>query len=88
MQKRFWSGLQFCPAIYGADNPTSLFEDKLEYGWNLRHLNCMFAECNVPSICGVTSPMTYFGMWKVQLSLAREKAQQVLALWIMVPLSH
>ena len=44
----------------------SLFDEKLAWGWNLQHLGCMLQdpEYDVPNIPGVTSPMTYGGMWK------------------------
>lgn len=52
------------PPLYGADTPTSLFDEKVPWGWNLRDLGCLLKEYDVPEISGVTSPMTYFGMWK------------------------
>jgi hypothetical protein len=109
------------PPLYGADTPQSFFDEKLDYGWNLRHLEvggewfqrgggglagflrrprsagagrgatpplrrpplaphparlnprpnprpapqgCLLHERRVPHIPGVTTPMTYFGMWK------------------------
>jgi jumonji domain-containing protein 2 len=43
----------------------SLFDDKLPYGWNLKHLDgCLLKRPDVPQVPGVTTPMTYFGMWK------------------------
>ncbi len=27
------------PPFYGADTPHSFFDEKLDYGWNLRHLD-------------------------------------------------
>lgn len=53
------------PPLYGADTPHSLFDDKVDFGWNLRNLKCLLSKYKVPAIPGVTTPMTYFGMWKV-----------------------
>lgn len=50
------------PPLYGADNPTSLFDDHLEYGWNLKKLEDLLSKYNVAPIPGVTTPMVYFGM--------------------------
>ncbi|PSC73626.1 Jumonji domain-containing [Micractinium conductrix] len=65
-ERAFWSGVTNSPPLYGADTPVSLFDEKLAWGWNLQHLGCMLQdpEYDVPNIPGVTSPMTYFGMWK------------------------
>ncbi|KAL4426832.1 hypothetical protein ABPG77_006618 [Micractinium sp. CCAP 211/92] len=65
-ERAFWSGLTNNPPLYGADTPVSLFDEKLPFGWNLRRLGCMLQDprFDVPTIPGVTSPMTYFGMWK------------------------
>lgn len=53
------------PPLYGADTPLSLFDEKLPYGWNLKHLGgCLLKRPDVPQVPGVTTPMTYFGMWK------------------------
>lgn len=53
------------PPLYGADTPQSFFDEKLPYGWNLRDLEgCLLKRYDVPHIPGVTTPMTYFGMWK------------------------
>ncbi len=53
------------PPVYGADTPQSFFDEKLPYGWNLRNLGgCLLKKYGVPDIPGVTTPMTYFGMWK------------------------
>ena len=54
------------PPYYGADTPHSFFDKDLPFGWNLRNLNCLLSQHNVPKIPGVTTPMTYFGMWKVR----------------------
>ncbi|EFN59438.1 hypothetical protein CHLNCDRAFT_137990 [Chlorella variabilis] len=65
-ERAFWSGVTNSPPLYGADTPISLFDSRVAWGWNLRHLGCMLqdGEYEVPDIPGVTSPMTYFGMWK------------------------
>jgi hypothetical protein len=42
----------------------SLFDEKLPYGWNLRDLGCLLKQPHIPQVPGVTTPMTYFGMWK------------------------
>jgi len=65
LERAFWSSIAANPPIYGADTPYSLFDEKLKYGWNLRKLEgCLLEQYDVPDIPGVTSPMTYFGMWK------------------------
>ena len=51
------------PPLYGADTPVSFFDEKVE-GWNIKNLGCLLTQHNVPRIPGVTTPMTYFGMWK------------------------
>ncbi|KAL4431002.1 hypothetical protein ABPG75_006258 [Micractinium tetrahymenae] len=65
-ERAFWSGLTNNPPLYGADTPVSLFDENVAWGWNLRRLGCMLQDSryDVPNIPGVTSPMTYFGMWK------------------------
>lgn len=65
LERPFWSSLTVKPPLYGADTPHSLFDDKLDFGWNLRNLKCLLSKYKVPAIPGVTTPMTYFGMWKV-----------------------
>lgn len=52
------------PPLYGADTPVSFFDEKLPYGWNLRDLGCLLKRPDMPQVPGVTTPMTYFGMWK------------------------
>ncbi|GBF87753.1 jumonji domain-containing protein [Raphidocelis subcapitata] len=65
LERSFWSSVTINPPFYGADTPQSFFDEKLDYGWNLRHLEgCLLRRSGVPQIPGVTSPMTYFGMWK------------------------
>lgn len=65
MERAFWSSVTITPPFYGADTPQSFFDDKLPYGWNLRHLDgCLLKRPGVPHVPGVTTPMTYFGMWK------------------------
>eukprot|EP01024_Parvocaulis_polyphysoides_P015087 TRINITY_DN1647_c0_g1_i1.p2 TRINITY_DN1647_c0_g1~~TRINITY_DN1647_c0_g1_i1.p2 ORF type:complete len:375 (-),score=37.72 TRINITY_DN1647_c0_g1_i1:235-1359(-) len=63
-ERSFWSTVTTNPPIYGADTPQSLFDENLEWGWNLRNLGCLLKQHGVPPIPGVTTPMTYFGMWK------------------------
>ncbi len=65
LERPFWSSLTVRPPLYGADTPVSLFDEKLDFGWNLRNLKCLLSKYKVPAIPGVTTPMTYFGMWKV-----------------------
>ncbi len=66
LERPFWSSLTVRPPLYGADTPVSLFDEKLDFGWNLRNLKCLLSKYKVPAIPGVTTPMTYFGMWKVR----------------------
>lgn len=67
-EREFWSSIGSNPPFYGADNPVSFFDPELAWGWNLRDLKDLLHLCKVPEIPGVTSPMTYFGMWKVRPS--------------------
>lgn len=64
MERAFWSSVTINPPLYGADTPISFFDDELNYGWNLRNLGDLLKKHKVPTIAGVTTPMTYFGMWK------------------------
>ncbi|KIY97688.1 jumonji domain-containing protein 2 [Monoraphidium neglectum] len=69
LERSFWSSVTINPPLYGADTPVSFFDDKLEYGWNLRGLDgCLLRQMRVPDIPGVTTPMCYFGMWKAFFS--------------------
>ena len=72
MERSFWSGVTLNPPIYGADTIMSLFDEKIPWGWNLRDLGCLWKEYNVPQIGGVTTPMTYFGMWKAFFAWHKE----------------
>lgn len=72
MERSFWSGVTLNPPVYGADTVMSLFDEKVEFGWNLRDLGCLWKEYNVPQIGGVTTPMTYFGMWKAFFAWHKE----------------
>ncbi|KAL3133396.1 hypothetical protein ABBQ38_007265 [Trebouxia sp. C0009 RCD-2024] len=63
-ERKFWKALGSNPPLYGADTPQSLFDEKLEFGWNLRKLGCLLQQYGVQDIPGVTTPMTYFGMWR------------------------
>ena len=65
-ERKFWKALGVNPPLYGADTPQSLFDEELEFGWNLRKLGCLLHEYDIPDIPGVTTPMTYFGMWRVR----------------------
>ena len=56
--------MQLNPPLYGADTPVSLFDEHVSWGWNLRNLSDLLKQHKVPDIPGVTSPMTYFGMWR------------------------
>jgi jumonji domain-containing protein 2 len=64
LERCFWSSVTCNPPLYGADTPLSLFDEELDWGWNLRNLGCLLSDYDVPDIPGVTSPMAYFGMWK------------------------
>lgn len=72
MERSFWSSITMNPPIYGADTPVSLFDESVPWGWNLRKLDCLFKEYKVPDIAGVTTPMTYFGMWKAFFAWHKE----------------
>jgi hypothetical protein len=65
-ERAFWSSVTNSPPLYGADTPVSLFDARLAWGWNLRNLGCMLQDkrYDVPQIPGVTTPMSYFGMYK------------------------
>lgn len=64
LERAFWSSITLSPPYYGADTPFSFFDQHLRFGWNLRGLNCLLSQHDMPAIPGVTTPMTYFGMWK------------------------
>eukprot|EP00873_Tetraselmis_striata_P015254 jgi/Tetstr1/435518/TSEL_024422.t1 len=64
LERAFWSSITINPPMYGSDNPWSLFDPKLRWGWNLRDLGDMLQDPRIPAIPGVTTPMVYFGMWK------------------------
>ena len=66
LDREFWRTITLSPPCYGADTPHSFFDEQLLFGWNLRKLQCLLSQHNVPEIPGVTTPMTYFGMWKVR----------------------
>lgn len=67
LERAFWSSVTLSPPYYGADTPFSFFDQHLRFGWNLRGLNCLLSQHEMPAIPGVTTPMTYFGMWKVSM---------------------
>lgn len=64
LERAFWSSITLSPPYYGADTPCSFFDDDLRFGWNLRKLDSLLSHSDMPVIPGVTTPMTYFGMWK------------------------
>ena len=37
-ERAFWSAVTSNPPLYGADTPTSFFDRRLPFGWNLRNL--------------------------------------------------
>jgi [histone H3]-trimethyl-L-lysine9/36 demethylase len=65
LERAFWSSITLSPPYYGADTPFSFFDAHLRFGWNLRSLKCLLSQHEIAAIPGVTTPMTYFGMWKV-----------------------
>lgn len=67
LERAFWSSITLSPPYYGADTPFSFFDQHLRFGWNLRGLDCLLSQHEMPAIPGVTTPMTYFGMWKVSM---------------------
>ena len=62
LERAFWSSVTINPPLYGADNPTSLFDKSLDFGWNLNELEDLLKKHQVAPIPGVTTPMVYFGM--------------------------
>lgn len=68
LQRAFWSRVSLNPPLYGADTDVSFFDKDLDFGWNMHNLGDLLQKNNIPAIPGVTTPMTYFGMWKVQTS--------------------
>jgi jumonji domain-containing protein 2 len=63
LERQFWKRLSptMPPAVYGADEPGSLFNDDTASGWSLDNLDtCLHV---LPHIPGVTSPYLYAGMW-------------------------
>ncbi|KAJ9514690.1 hypothetical protein QJQ45_028432 [Haematococcus lacustris] len=73
-ERSFWSSVTLNPPLYGADTPQSFFDKSLPYGWNLRNLGDLLKHKDVPDIPGVTTPMTYFGMWRSFFSWHKEDA--------------
>lgn len=51
-ERVFWANLTLNPPLYGADTPTSFFDDKLSYGWNLRNLGDLLQQHNVDAVPG------------------------------------
>jgi JmjC domain, hydroxylase len=83
LERAFWSSITLSPPYYGADTPFSFFDAHLRFGWNLRSLKCLLSQHEMPAIPGVTTPMTYFGMWKVRGSACMHKRGPcVCVLWI------
>mmetsp|Transcript_18452 Transcript_18452/g.39647 ORF Transcript_18452/g.39647 Transcript_18452/m.39647 type:complete len:650 (+) Transcript_18452:443-2392(+) len=74
LERSFWSSVTINPPLYGADTPVSFFDEKLPYGWNLRNLGDLLKTRDVPSVPGVTTPMTYFGMWRSFFGWHKEDA--------------
>ena len=63
------SALAVNPPIYGADTPQSFFDEKIPWGWNLRNLSGdLLRKARLPEVVGVTTPMTYWGMWRAFFS--------------------
>lgn len=74
MERSFWRNITLNPPLYGADTPVSLFDEALPYGWNLRNLGDLLRDRKVPEVPGVTTPMTYFGMWRSFFGWHKEDA--------------
>eukprot|EP00798_Chlamydomonas_sp_ICE-L_P015718 gene15717-21831_t len=74
MEREFWNSVTVNPPLYGADTPLSFFDPKLGYGWNVRNLGDLLKQEGVPAIQGVTTPMTYFGMWRSFFAWHKEDA--------------
>eukprot|EP00955_Chlamydomonas_euryale_P047779 353794-Chlamydomonas_euryale.AAC.2 len=74
LERAFWSNVTLKPPLYGADTPVSFFDAQLPFGWNLRDLRDMLSNRDIPSIAGVTTPMTYFGMWRSFFGWHKEDA--------------
>lgn len=68
LERAFWSRVSLNPPLYGADTDVSFFDQKVKFGWNMHDLGDLLKQYKVPNIPGVTTPMTYFGMWKVPLT--------------------
>ena len=64
LERSFWGSVTLNPPLYGADTPVSFFDSKLTYGWNMSDLGDLLKTADVPDVPGVTTPMTYFGMWR------------------------
>ncbi|KAG2450697.1 hypothetical protein HYH02_004535 [Chlamydomonas schloesseri] len=75
VERSFWANLTLNPPLYGADTPVSFFDEKLPYGWNLNHLGDLLqTHPKVDAVPGVTTPMTYFGMWRSFFGWHKEDA--------------
>ncbi|KAG2489039.1 hypothetical protein HYH03_012477 [Edaphochlamys debaryana] len=75
LERAFWANVTLNPPMYGADTPTSFFDSKLPYGWNLQNLGDLLqTQKGVDAVPGVTTPMTYFGMWRSFFAWHKEDA--------------
>lgn len=72
LERHFWKSVTINPPTYGADTPLSLFRPDCN-GWGLTDIGDLLKEKDLPEIPGVTTPMTYFGMWKVLSSCSTGK---------------
>jgi hypothetical protein len=72
LERHFWKSVTMNPPLYGADTPMSLFDPHCK-GWALSNLIDLLKQKGVPEIPGVTTPMSYFGMWKVRYVHAPEE---------------
>jgi hypothetical protein len=72
LERSFWKSVTINPPIYGADTPMSLFDSHVK-GWGLGSISDLLKDKGLPDIPGVTTPMAYFGMWKVSWANACQR---------------
>ena len=63
IEREFWRsiGSTATPALYGADQVGTLFDNEPLGGWNVNSLNSILNAGLPPNLNGITSSMLYFG---------------------------
>lgn len=67
LERKYWKGILFNPAIYGSDIAGSLFDSDVCKSWNLQNLNTVLQRQLIKhNMCipGVSTPFLYVGSYK------------------------